>query len=208
MKHLCLAVVASMLGACATYAADKTWTGKISDSMCGVKHNTSAEHGGKKMSDRDCTLGCVKEHNAKYVFVSGGKVYNVANQDFAALQQHAGHTVEFTGETTGDAITVSKIAMPVKKWHYLRRAAAVPASGRARRRRREPARSLHDTTSDSSHLPGRHTTATPVPCRRKGTGFPRSALGASRFVALTRRRGCRRPSACCDDSRCRAVRTS
>jgi hypothetical protein len=115
MKHLCLAVVASMLGAGATYAADKTWTGKISDSMCGVKHASSAEHGGKKMSDRDCTLACVKDHGAKYVFVTGGKVYNVGNQDMAALQEHAGHTVKLTGEMSGDTITVSKIAMPVKK---------------------------------------------------------------------------------------------
>src|SRR5471030_437765 len=104
MKHLCLAVVASMLGACATYAADKAWTGKISDSMCGVK-----------MSDRDCTLACVKDHGAKYVFVTGGKVYNVGNQDMADLQEHAGHTVKLTGEMSGDTITVSKIAMPVKK---------------------------------------------------------------------------------------------
>ena len=115
MKYLCIAVVASMLGAMSVAAAEKTWTGKISDSMCGAKHNTSAEHGGKMMTDRDCTLACVKEHNAKYVFVSGGKVYNVGNQDFAALQEHAGHTVKLTGAMTGDTVTVSKIAMPAAK---------------------------------------------------------------------------------------------
>ena len=115
MNQLGIAVLASILGAMSASAADGTWTGRISDSMCGAKHNTSAEHAGKTMSDRECTLACVKEHNAKNVFVSGGKVYNVANQDFAALQEHAGHTVKFTGEMTGDTITVSKIAMPVKK---------------------------------------------------------------------------------------------
>jgi hypothetical protein len=115
MKQLCIAVFASMLGAMSISGADQTWTGKISDSMCGAKHNTSAEHAGKKMSDRDCTLACVKEHNAKYVFVSGGKVYNIGNQDFGALQEHAGHTVKLTGEMSGDTITVSKIVMPAKK---------------------------------------------------------------------------------------------
>ena len=116
MKHLLgIAIVASMLGAMSASAAEQMWKGKISDNMCNAKHNTSAEHGGKKMSDRDCTLACVKEHSAKYVFVSGGKVYNVGNQDFAALQEHAGHTVEFTGEMSGDTITVSKIAMPAQK---------------------------------------------------------------------------------------------
>jgi hypothetical protein len=94
MKHLCIAVVAGMLGVIYASAADQTWTGKISDSMCGTKHNAAAERAGKKMSDRDCTLACVKEHNAKHVFVSGDKVYNVSNQDFAALQEHAGHTGE------------------------------------------------------------------------------------------------------------------
>lgn len=115
MKHLCIAVIASMLGVMSISGADQTWTGKISDSMCGAKHNTSAEHAGKKMSDRDCVLACVKEHNAKYVFVSGGKVYNVGNQDLGALQEHAGHTVKLTGEMSGDTITVSKIVMPAKK---------------------------------------------------------------------------------------------
>src|ERR1700676_3033696 len=115
MNYLCITVVASMLGAMTAVAADQTWTGKISDSMCGAKHNTSAEHDGKKMSDRDCTLACVKDHNAKYVFVSGGKAYNVENQDFAAFQGQAGHTLRLTGEMSGDTITVSKIAMPAKK---------------------------------------------------------------------------------------------
>ncbi len=115
MNPLTIAAIAMMLGAMSASAADQTWKGKISDSMCGAKHNTSAEHGAKKMSDRDCTLACVKDHNAKYVFVSGGKVYNVSNQDFGGLQEHAGHTVELTGEMSGDTITVSKIAMPAKK---------------------------------------------------------------------------------------------
>ena len=104
-----------VLVAPAMVAADQTWTGKISDSMCGAKHNTSAEHGAKKMSDRDCTLACIKDHNAKYVFVRGGKVYNIGNQDFAGLQEHAGHTVKMTGSMTGDTVTVSKIEMPAKK---------------------------------------------------------------------------------------------
>jgi hypothetical protein len=110
-----LAIGSMLLVAAATgMAAEQTWTGTISDSMCGAKHNTSAEHAGKKMSDRDCTLACVKEHNAKYVFVRNGKVYNIDNQDLADLQEHAGHTVRLTGDMKGDNITVSKIVMPGK----------------------------------------------------------------------------------------------
>ena len=95
-------------------AADQTWTGKISDSMCGASHaKMMAEHKDAK-TDRDCTLACVKG-GGKYVFVSGGKVYNIENQDLALLQDHAGHTVRLTGEMKGDTITVSKIVMPGKK---------------------------------------------------------------------------------------------
>jgi hypothetical protein len=93
------------------FAADQTWTGKISDSMCGASHNSDTEHGGKKMSDHDCTLACVKDHQAKYVFVHDGKVFNIANQDAAGLEAHAGHTVKLTGALDGDTITVSKMEM-------------------------------------------------------------------------------------------------
>jgi hypothetical protein len=97
-------------------AADMTWTGKISDSMCGASHaKMIAAHGGaSKMTDRDCTLACTKA-GGKFVFVTGGKVYNIANQDDKDLQTHAGHTVRLTGEMKGDTITVSKIVMPAKK---------------------------------------------------------------------------------------------
>jgi hypothetical protein len=105
----CFGLVA--LSAVTMFAADQTWTGKVSDSMCGASHKSATEHAGKKMSDRDCTLACVKEHQAKYVFIQNGKVLNIANQDAAGLEQHAGHTVKVTGTLDGDTITVSKIEM-------------------------------------------------------------------------------------------------
>ena len=104
-------MLTAMLGFSA-FAAEKTWTGSISDSKCGAKH-MAGEHGAK-MSARDCTEGCVKG-GAKYVFVSKGKVYNIDNQDYAGLAEHAGHTVKLTGEMTGDTIKVSNVAMPGKK---------------------------------------------------------------------------------------------
>ena len=73
----------------------ETWTGKISDSSCGASHDAMTEHG-KKGSDKDCTLMCVKK-GAKYAFVTGGQVRPIANQDFKALQQFAGDTVKLTG---------------------------------------------------------------------------------------------------------------
>jgi hypothetical protein len=109
-----LFAAAVLMAAAPAIAADKTWNGSISDSMCGAKH-PGAEHEGKKMTDADCTKACVNEHGAKYVFVSGGKTYKIENQDFAALKDHAGHKVALSGEMKGDSITVSKIEMPESK---------------------------------------------------------------------------------------------
>jgi hypothetical protein len=103
----CLSVMA-MLG----YAlgAEQTLTGKLSDSKCGAKHMTEAEHGKASMSDRDCVLACVKS-GGQYVFVQGSKVYKIANQEFADLEKHAGHSVKVTGDVAGDTITITKVAM-------------------------------------------------------------------------------------------------
>ncbi len=101
-----------MLGGASAIAAEQTWTGQISDSMCGADHGMM-KHEGKKVSSRDCTLECVKD-GGKYVFVSKGKVYEIENQDSKELQQHAGHTVKLTGDMSADGktITASKIVMP------------------------------------------------------------------------------------------------
>src|SRR5262249_16168237 len=120
-KILSVALVASLLGLTAL-SAEKTWAGRISDSMCGSDHKAmTKEHqkagevtGSTAQSDKDreCTLACVKS-GGKYVFVTGGKVYEIENQDFAALRQHAGHSVKLTGEMDADGktIKVSRVAM-------------------------------------------------------------------------------------------------
>ena len=91
-------------------AAEQTWTGQISDSACGAKHEEAAEGQGK-MPDRECTVACVRG-GSKYVLVVDGKVYQIANQDNKDLATHAGHKVMLTGEMKGQSITVSKIEMP------------------------------------------------------------------------------------------------
>jgi hypothetical protein len=105
-------------------AATKTWTGKISDSMCGATHKMVKEHeqkgeisktAPKGDKDRECTLACVKA-GGKYILASQGKVFEISNQDFAGLQEHAGHTVKLTGDLNADGktINVSEITMPGK----------------------------------------------------------------------------------------------
>ena len=94
-------------------AAPETWTGKLSDAMCGATHGSN---GGTQDKDHACAVKCVKD-GSTYVFVSNAdkKTYKIANQTFADLEKHAGHTVQLTGELKDGSITVSKIAMPAAK---------------------------------------------------------------------------------------------
>lgn len=86
-----------------TFAADTTMTGYISDSHCGAK--------GAKAGHEECATKCVKEHGAKYVFVSDAdkKVYAIDAQDKAAA--HAGHHVTVKGTVEGDNLKVASIDM-------------------------------------------------------------------------------------------------
>jgi hypothetical protein len=86
-------------------AAPQTWDGMISDSQCG------GDHGGE-IDVRECTLKCTSQGD-KYVLVidRGTKVVAIANQTFADLPKHAGHTVRVTGELADEAITIAKIDM-------------------------------------------------------------------------------------------------
>ena len=93
-------------------ASEQTWTGKISDSLCGASHQQMASQAG--LSDQQCTVECVKA-GGKYVFVGpNDKIFQIANQDFAGLAQHPFETVTLTGELNGDTITVAKIEVSAR----------------------------------------------------------------------------------------------
>ena len=110
-KTVFLSLLVLAFGVMTAVAAEHTWTGKISDSTCGANRRKGAEHRSTTMSDHDCTLECAK-NGGKFVFVYKGKVYNIENQDFADLTEHAGHTVRLKGDLQGDTIKVSSIVMP------------------------------------------------------------------------------------------------
>lgn len=110
MKKFAMFATAVLFAASPALAAEKTWNGTVSDAKCAAKH-AKTEHGGASADDHDCVNKCV-DGGGKYVFVSGGKTYQIANQDFAALKDHAGHNVALSGEMKGDSITVSKVEMP------------------------------------------------------------------------------------------------
>jgi Tfp pilus assembly protein PilW len=92
--------------------AEQTWKGAISDSNCNAKH-PAGEHEGKKMTAADCTGVCVKK-GAKYVFVSEGKVFQLANQSSKQIASHAGQEIELTGTIQGNTITATRMKAAAK----------------------------------------------------------------------------------------------
>jgi hypothetical protein len=107
MKALIIVMAIATVMAASVFAADRTWTGAVSDKMCGASHKSM---GNGKMTARECTLACARG-GSPYVLVADGKVYQLTNHD-ADMRTHAGHTVNLTGEMKGDTIRVSKIEMP------------------------------------------------------------------------------------------------
>ena len=66
----------------------QTFTGEVSDSMCGAKHMMD--------NKAECTRTCVSK-GSNYALVVGDKVYTL-------------NTTEVTGTANGDAIEVSKVS--------------------------------------------------------------------------------------------------
>jgi hypothetical protein len=88
-------------------AAQQTFSGRLSDSLCGASHQMKAAAGG--LTDRECLFACIKAL-AKYVLVDeNSQVWPIANQDAMGLPLYAGRPVKLTGERKGDAIVVTKV---------------------------------------------------------------------------------------------------
>ena len=87
----------------AVFAAEQTWTGEISSSMCNSTHGSMGH---------DCIMNCIKA-GEKYVFIHKGQVHPIQNQDVGDLETHAGHTVKLTGDlgSDGKTINVTKVEM-------------------------------------------------------------------------------------------------
>jgi hypothetical protein len=97
-------LIASVMSVSAFAASGKTFTGTVSDSMCGAKH----EMGG---SDAQCTRACVSK-GSKYALVVGDKVYTLDTTDKAALatlDKQAGAKATVTGTEKDSTITVTSV---------------------------------------------------------------------------------------------------
>lgn len=84
-----------------------TYTGVVSDDMCGVKHTMDPGH-----SDAECTRMCVKGGSA-YALVVGQKAYTLHTknaQQAAVLNKYAAKRVVVKGVLKGDTLEVSSVA--------------------------------------------------------------------------------------------------
>jgi hypothetical protein len=89
------------------WAADKaqTFTGEVSDSMCGAKHAMPGDAAA-------CTHACVSK-GSKYALVSGSKVYTLDAKDkesLAQLDKLAGAQATVTGTANADTIEVKSVS--------------------------------------------------------------------------------------------------
>ena len=109
-KALLAAVAIAWTTTGVNFAAEQTWTGKISDSLCNSSHTKMASQLFPPLEDPACVLACV-DGGGKFVFMQKDdeKPLQIANQDFAELKKHPGVLVTVTGELKGDVITISKI---------------------------------------------------------------------------------------------------
>jgi hypothetical protein len=95
-----LAVVPGMAA-----GSTQTFTGKVSDAMCGAKHTEGS------LAPAACVRACVQK-GAKYALVVGDKVYTLSTSDQAALDELnklAWEQVKVTGTASGDTISVKSV---------------------------------------------------------------------------------------------------
>ena len=86
------------------FAAGKTFTGTVSDAMCGAKHAMPG-------NAAECTRGCISK-GSKYALVVGDKVYTLETSDKAALatlDKQAGAKATVTGTEKDNTITVTSV---------------------------------------------------------------------------------------------------
>ncbi len=98
-KKLLMFVAAMLVFGCLSWA--KTYTGTVSDAMCGAKHATASDDAAQ------CVKKC-EDGGSKLVVVANGKVYNTDQQDM--LKGHEGESVKITGTVKGDTMTITNVA--------------------------------------------------------------------------------------------------
>jgi hypothetical protein len=108
-RQFAVSLASVVLGAAlipASFAAKaQSFTGTVSDAMCGAKHMMPGD-------DAGCLRACVQK-GSKYALVVGEKVYTLDVKDKGTLDQLdklAAAKATVKGEADGDTIEVSSVA--------------------------------------------------------------------------------------------------
>ena len=94
-----------MASAALMFAADKTFTGTITDSMCNGDHKAM-----KMGDDPKCVVECVKGMGGKYALYDGKSTYILSDQKTPAKLAAKKVTVTGTLDEKTKTITVASIA--------------------------------------------------------------------------------------------------
>ena len=96
-------LIASLFAVAALSAAPakQTFTGTITDNMCGKAGHATMRMG---PTDADCTAACISAHGAVYVLYDGKNVYTLSDQQ--TPETFAGQRVRVTGTLDAKTRTI------------------------------------------------------------------------------------------------------
>jgi len=96
-----IGLIAFSAAALFAQSATQSFSGTVSDSMCGAHHMM------KNATPAQCTRECVKQ-GSDYALVVGSKVYTLKG-DKTQLDKFAGEKVTVNGNVSGNTITVKSV---------------------------------------------------------------------------------------------------
>jgi hypothetical protein len=99
MKPLAAGLFA--LAALSAGQTPQTFTGTITDSMCGKDGHAQMQMG---PTDAECTIACIAAHGASYVLDDGKNVYTLSDQQ--TPEKFAGQRVTVTGTLDAKTKTI------------------------------------------------------------------------------------------------------
>ena len=99
MKHLTSSLLA--VAALSAAPATQTFTGTITDNMCGKAGHSQMQMG---PTDAECTTACVGAHGATYVLYDGKNVYMLSDQ--RTPEKFAAQKVRVIGTLDGKTRTI------------------------------------------------------------------------------------------------------
>jgi hypothetical protein len=97
-----LLIVAAATASLSLAQARQTFTGTITDDMCGPNGHAQMRMG---PTDGECTVACVLAHGARYALSDGSSLYVLSDQK--TPEQFAGQKVSVVGTLDAKTMTIT-----------------------------------------------------------------------------------------------------